>query len=323
GIGGAISGLGSWLIPNPYWIIITGRLVQGIGASGAFPVVIPTVGDMFKEESEISKSLGIIETSNTFGKVVSPILGSALAALVWFAPFLAITVFAAIAILLVAFLVKAPKKKEESNKENFKEFISKIKDIFKKKGKWITGIFVDGLVTMFVLFGFLFYFTSTLEDKYQINGIKRGLIVAIPLLALCISSFITGKVIGKRKVLMKWIILAGNILAACSLVALSFLDNFIMLIVTLSIAGVGIGAVLPCLDALITEGIEKQHRGTITSIYSSMRLLGVAVGPPVAAVLMKSNQKTLFYILTAANIAAIIFTLLLVRPKQNSAKAAK
>ncbi len=223
GIGGAISGIGSWLFPNPYWIIIAGRLIQGIGSSGAFPVVIPTVGDMYKDDNDVSKGLEIIETSNTFGKVLSPILGAFLATIVWFMPFIAIAVFVLISILLVTFLVKVPKKNDNEKKETLKEYVENLKNIFREKGKWLTGVFFGGLVAMFVLFSFLFYFTSTLEDRYQIQDIKRGLILAIPLLALCFSSFIIGKVIGKRKVLMKWIILLGNLVSACSLVLLSFL----------------------------------------------------------------------------------------------------
>lgn len=317
GIGGIISGIGSWFFPKPYWIIITGRLIQGIGSSGAFPVVIPTVGDMYKDDSDISKGLGIIETSNTFGKVLSPILGAFLASIVWFMPFMAIAVFALIATLLVAFLVKVPKKSGDVDKETLKEYAKNLKSIFREKGKWLIGVFFGGLVAMFVLFGFLFYFTSTLEDKYQIQGIMRGLILAIPLLVLCLSSFTVGKVIGKRKVLMKWIILFGNLVAACSLVLLSFFDSFIMLIVTLSFTGIGIGAALPCLDALVTEGIEKQHRGCITCILSSTRLLGVAVGPPICAMLIKSNTNTLFYVLAASNAASALFTLLLIKPRKN------
>ncbi|HOQ36086.1 MAG TPA: MFS transporter [Acetivibrio sp.] len=315
GIGGAVSGIGSWLFPNPYWIIIIGRFTQGIGSSGAFPVVIPTVGDMFKDDRDVSKGLGIIETSNTFGKVLSPILGSFLAAIVWFMPFIAIAVFALISILLVTFLVKVPKKNDNDKKENLREYINNLKNIFREKGKWLTGIFFGGLVAMFVLFGFLFYFTSTLEDRYQIQGMTRGLILAVPLLALCLSSFTIGKVIGKRKVLMKWIILFGNLVSACSLVLLSFFDNFIMLIVILSIAGIGIGAALPCLDALVTEGIEKLHRGCITCILSSTRLLGVAVGPPISAILIKLNNNTLFYVLAASNALSALITMLLVKPK--------
>ena len=56
-------------------MILIGRAIQGIGAAGAMPVVIPCVGDLYKDEKQVSTGLGIIETSNTFGKVLSPILG--------------------------------------------------------------------------------------------------------------------------------------------------------------------------------------------------------------------------------------------------------
>ncbi|MDQ2086859.1 MFS transporter [Herbivorax sp. ANBcel31] len=322
GIGGIVSGLAAWLIPNPFWVIIIGRLIQGIGASGAFPVVIPTVGDMFKEETDVSKGLGIIETSNTFGKVVSPILGAALAALLWFIPFFAISFFAIISILLVIFLVKTPSKEEEEKKDNFKVFVKKIKDLLKKEGRWLSGIFIGGLITTFILFGLLFFFSSILEDNHGIEGIPRGLIVAVPLLTLCITSFVIGKIIGKKKFLMKWIIVAGNTLTIASLIILSFWDNLVFLTTILSFAGIGIGAILPCLDALVTEGVEKLHRGTITALYSSMRLLGVAIGPPIAALLLKSGTMAVFYTLAGAGLAAIILTLLLIRPKKNHPKPA-
>lgn len=38
------------------------------------------------------------------------------------------------------------------------------------------------------------------------------------------------------------------------------------------------GVCLPCLDAL-TQTIEKEPRGTITSFYSPIRFIGVASGP--------------------------------------------
>src|SRR5690554_3124086 len=37
GVGGLVSGLAAWKIQNPFIIILAGRLIQGIGSSGAFP----------------------------------------------------------------------------------------------------------------------------------------------------------------------------------------------------------------------------------------------------------------------------------------------
>lgn len=92
GIGGAVSAAAAWLFTDStaYWLMLGGRFLQGIGAAGAAPIVLPLVGDIFKRDTEISKGLSVIETSNTFGKVLSPIVGAALAMVLWFLPFAAI-----------------------------------------------------------------------------------------------------------------------------------------------------------------------------------------------------------------------------------------
>ena len=100
---------------NPYLIILIGRALQGVGAAGAFVIVLPLVGDMFKTDEEVSSSLGLIETSNTLGKVLSPILGSFLAGFVWFIPFFSIPIFCLVSILLMWFLVKTPNKNKNQS----------------------------------------------------------------------------------------------------------------------------------------------------------------------------------------------------------------
>src|SRR5579884_47228 len=48
-IGGFISGWASWKLDS-FWLLLIGRALQGVGAAGAFPIVLPLVGDMFKNE---------------------------------------------------------------------------------------------------------------------------------------------------------------------------------------------------------------------------------------------------------------------------------
>ncbi|WP_052310071.1 MFS transporter [Paenibacillus senegalensis] len=302
--GGALSGVGAWFFKeSAYPLILSGRLLSGIGAAGASPIVLPLVGDMFRREKDVSTGLGIIETSNTFGKVLSPILGSLLAAFVWFLPFLVIPVFCIIAIAAVSWLVKIPKKKEKKPLE-LGRFISSLKYTFKREAGWLTAIFVIGGFSMFVIFGFLFYLSSVLETAYHIDGVVKGALLAIPLAALCLSSYLTGKKIGENKVIMKWVTFSGITLLAAAMLycglfpAMTISQLFFLMFVS----GIGIGIALPSLDALITEGISKEKRGTITSLYSSMRFIGVAAGPPVASVLM-SQPSALFY--TFACVAAV------------------
>lgn len=175
GIGGLVSGLACWFLQDAYWLVLIGRLLQGVGAAGAFPIVFPLVGDMFRDEEDVSQGLGIVETANTFGKVLSPILGAYLASFVWYLPFLTIPIFSLISILLVAFLVKSPAQSQE-NRQSFRQFIQSIKEIFKQKGRWLYAVFAIGCVCMLVVFGVLFYLSNLLEDQYKIEGVTKGFI---------------------------------------------------------------------------------------------------------------------------------------------------
>lgn len=321
GIGGAITGWASWKLENPYWWILAGRVVQGIGSAGAMPVVMPCVGDIFKEEKDVSCGLGMIETSNTFGKVLSPIVGSMLAAIVWFLPFWFIPILCAAAILLIAFFVKPPK--QEPKEVPIKEFIHTVMETIRQKERWLLTIFILGAIIMFVLFGVQFYLSTLLEEKYDIDGIWKGVIIAIPLTALSLCSYITGKKIGDQKKTMKRCTLIGFTMLGGSFVIPLFFHSIYMLIATLVVAGIGIGLSLPSLDAMITEGIEKEERGTVTSLYSSMRFIGVAAGPPLYAFLMKGSDSKIFYVSGLLGLAGAVLVLLFIKPKENESKEGK
>jgi len=316
-VGGLIAGLAAWWLSGmaAYWMLLAGRFLQGIGAAGAAPIVLPLVGDLFYDEEDVSHGLGVVETSNTFGKVISPILGAALALVVWFLPFLMIPVFCTISLLLVLFLVKAPPQDPE-DAPTFGDFLQSIRKIFRQKGRWLFAVFLIGGIAMFVVFGVLFYLSSLLEKQYGIDGVIKGMILAIPLLALCLSSYWAGKAIGQNKKLMKWVAFAGCLVVTGSIAAGALLENVYYLLGSLFVGGIGIGVALPCLDAFITEGISKEERGTITSLYSSMRFIGVSAGPPVVSILMAISHRTLFFTISGVCAFAAVLSLFAIRPQE-------
>lgn len=294
-IGGLIAGFASWKLENPFTWIIIGRILQGVGASGAMPIVLPLVGDLYKDDDEKTSScLGIIETSNTFGKVLSPILGSIFAAILWFLPFFSISFFSLISIVLIFFFIKVPKEKDKPIK--LKSFLSNLKKTFKQEGKWLLSVFLNGMFAMLVLFGVLFFLSENLEKAHDIKGIKKGFVLAIPLLLLCIASYITGRNIKGRLKTIKKMMIICLIGTSASVVFVGYTSKkLILLLVVTSILGIAIGAILPVLDAIITENIEKEQRGTVSSFYSSARFIGVAAGPPVMSLVMK-NYLNVSYI---------------------------
>ncbi|MBD8004980.1 MFS transporter [Bacillus norwichensis] len=314
GIGGLISGWAAWKMDSPYFMILCGRILQGVGAAGAFPIVLPLIGDMFKRDKDVSATLGVVETSNTFGKVLSPILGSFLAGIFWFLPFLSIPLFSIISVLLIMILVKKPKG--DQHELSFGRFLKNIKKIFKEHWRWLTAVFLIGAILMFVLFGMLFYLSSILEDDYGFDGIKKGLLLAIPLATLCIASFTAGKWIKDSLQRMKWVSFFGIVLMGSMIITALLSKKFIFLISIFSLCGIGIGAALPCLDAILTQSIEKEMRGTITSIFSSMRFAGVAAGPPVIAIMMNQGSKNMIFLLAGLSAVSALLAFIAIKPEK-------
>ncbi|CAN7429194.1 MFS transporter [Peribacillus frigoritolerans] len=320
-IGGLIAGYASWKMENPYTWIIIGRVLQGIGASGASPIILPLVGDLYKDDDEKTSScLGIIETSNTFGKVLSPILGSLFAAFIWFLPFFSISFFSLISIVLVFFFIKVPKEKDEPKK--FKDFWHDTKKIFKKEGKWLYTVFLIGVFVMLVLFGVLFFLSDNLEKNHDLHGIKKGLVIAIPLFFLCVSSYVAGKKIKGELPIMKKIIMISLAVLSISLVFVGFTKNrVVLLLVITSLVGIAIGALLPTLDAIITQNIEKEQRGTITSFYMSSRFIGVAAGPPVMSLVMKNHINMTYIISGIIGIGIVLIVMKFISSDKKEAAA--
>ncbi len=312
GAGGLLSAVASVSVQSPFYLILTGRLIQGIGASGAFPIVFSLVGDMFSDDEDISHGLGIAETANTVGKVLSPILGTFFAYWAWYVPFFTIPVLSLISLLMTVFWIEGSKSGETPMTMSL--FIKQLKAVFAEEGKWLTAVFLAGIIIMTNLFGLLVYLSKVLEDTHGIFGIKKGLFLAIPLINVSLASYLSGKFIGKEKPVMRWTAVTGLLLMAGACLAMVILHELWSLLTFISIAGLGIGISLPSLDALITASIEKEQRGTITSVYSGMRYAGVAIGPPLFSLLLLHSVELIFLVASGLSLVAGLLVFLLIRP---------
>ncbi len=111
GAAGILAGLGA--VWNSYTVLIVARAIQGLGAAGTAPIAMALAGDLYNDGTE-SKALGLTEASNGTGKVVSPILGSLLALIVWYAAFFAFPVFCLLSLLAVVFFAEGTGAQERT-----------------------------------------------------------------------------------------------------------------------------------------------------------------------------------------------------------------
>lgn len=311
---GILAGLGA--IWHSYSVVIVARALQGLGAAGTAPITMALVGDLYKGGAE-SKALGLIEASNGSGKVISPILGSLLALIVWYAAFFAFPFFCLLALIAIISLIKEPKRNKKPPKLG--QYIRTIVQIMKKKGRWLIAAFFIGSMALFILFGVLFYLSEILEKKpYELKGVLKGLILAIPLMGMVITSYATGSIIKKNGVLIRWLTNIGLALSTTALVATIFWNkNVYVFISLLTLSSIGTGLVLPCLNTIITGAVSRGERGMITSLYSSLRFLGVAFGPPLFSWLMglhRSHDTAVFISVTILSLIAWSLVFFFIKP---------
>ncbi|MDF2837919.1 MAG: major facilitator superfamily 1, partial [Paenibacillus sp.] len=214
---GILAGLGA--VWDSYGILIAARALQGLAAAGTAPIAMALVGDLYKDGDE-SEALGLIEASNGAGKVISPILGSLLGMWTWYAPFFAFPIFCAGAFCAVLWLIKEPEHKAKPMP--FKEYWQGLKGIYAEQGKWLVTAYIAGSLGLFILFGILFYLSDMTEKPpISIDGVAKGGLLAIPLLGLVITAYLTGKLIKKNAARIKAFMIIGISLMTISLTAAS------------------------------------------------------------------------------------------------------
>lgn len=308
---GILAGFGA--VWHSYGVLIGARALQGIGAAGTAPIAMALVGDMYKGAQE-SRALGLTEASNGTGKVVSPILGSLLALWLWYIPFFAFPVFCLLSLLAIMFLIKEPKSKEEP--KPIKQYLQSIRQVFRKNGRWLIASFFSGSLALFILFGVLFFLSDILEKPpHSIDGVWKGLVLAIPLFGMVTTAYITGSVIRKNGVLIRWLMNIGLALMVVSLALTIWLNHILYVFIgLLTLSSIGTGLLLPCLNTMITGSVEKSERGMITSLYSSLRFFGVAFGPPLFGWLMEISHRTVFITVSSLSLISLALVFFLVKP---------
>ncbi len=299
GLGGAIAGLASALMQNPYAIVLAGRVVQGIGAAGTAPIAMALAGDLFQTR-ERSESMGILEAANGMGKVLSPIIGAAVALIVWYALFFSYALLSIPIALLIWFLVKEAEGAKQG--QTFKEYLKSMSIIFDKKGISLLFNFLGGMVILFILFGVLSFISDTLEQSFKLEGVVKGAVLSIPLLSMSVTAYLSGLYLRKKGKYYKTFYLAGLIVVGIAMGILPFCyQKAIVCPAVLALLGFGTGLVLPAINTMVTSSTEIKQRGGVTSLYGSVRFTGVALGPPAFSLLQGINTTLMF--LSGAGVA--------------------
>ena len=305
GLGGSLVGVlgfvgGAGIFPY----VLLGRVLQGVGAAGMSPIAMALVGDIFTTE-ERAKALGTIEFTNIVGKVVSPILGAALIIINWFVPFFLFGAFVVPVLFAILFLIKEP---EDKGKMPFRKYFADIKKIFTHRGKFLWLSYLGGSLSFLILFGVLAFLSDLLEQRYEITGILKGVVIAVPVTAWAASSFFSGFHLEKKTQELKYFVLVGLFLLGTATFLFPHVENLYMFMAVVVVMGLGGGLIIPSLTIIVTNCAPTEERGGIVSLYGSIRFFGVALGPPLFSFLSDIREAIPFW---GAGVMAIVLLALI------------
>lgn len=314
GLGGLMAGLAGLLAADPYPWMLGGRIIQGVGGGGTYQIALALAGDAFRK-GQRARAMGILEASNALGKVVSPILGGAVALLSWFAPFFVYPVLAWLSAGAVAWLAEEPKPGARQRLP-LAGYLADLRQVWENKGALLGASFFVGGLMLFMLFGVLSWFSDELEARFRQENLARGLIIAVPVLVAAVTSWAVGSWwLRRRQRAARPAVLAGTLLVVAALAGLFFNRMYGAAAETavISALGLGYGLTLPAINTLVTGATGSSERGLVTALYGTVRFMGAAFGPPSFNVLTSWDGRLAFIVAAAVTAAAWVAALLAIR----------
>ena len=306
GLGGLIAGLAILLMQNPWPLLLVGRFLQGVGSATPMFLSVALVGDIFSS-IERSKAVGFLETANGLGKVSSPVLGGAIGLISWRAIFFIYPLVAIPVAIATWVYIKEPEHDKNVEWKKHKEAFQ----LFKNRSRLLS--LVAAFMVIFILIGTMFWMSDFLGTRLEINKLLRGVIIALPAVAMMLTTLLAGFI--SQRLHPRLIIAIGMLLLAGSSIILGFVFNTLFFWPLIVLVGVGAGITLPAIDTVSTSVKSKDIRGLTTTIYGSARSLGGALSPITFSFLLHYGNRLTFASIGAVGLMMTVVFYFLFREK--------
>ncbi|MBO0476799.1 multidrug efflux MFS transporter [Vagococcus sp. DIV0080] len=288
-------------VPNVTWLLIM-RFLNGILAG-----YIPNATAMIASQAPRDKNgwaLGTLATGAVAGNLIGPSLGGFLAQTVGIQNVFIVTgTILLINTLLTAFFVKEdfkpiPKKNMMSTKEVFQSV---------KNPSVLIGLFVTTLILQIGITSIspilTLYIRQLGGDMDNILFVS-GLIVSVAGVSTFISSPILGKIgdrIGSQRVLF-----SGLILSFLCILPMAFVETPFQLGVLRFLMGFSTGALMPSINALISQSTPAAGVSRIFSFNTMFTNFGQVAGPLVGSTVANGFGYSAVFVATSLLIVANI-----------------
>ncbi|MGE5485800.1 MAG: MFS transporter [Ignavibacteriales bacterium] len=272
----AVGGMTPVFLPR-FGLALAGRVVQGVGGAGMMSSIYGLIGDIYRDLDDRNRALGVVNGTIAISEMGVPLVGGALAAITWKAPFFAYGLAAPAAALCAVTLPVIVNSRDPSTGY--------------ARGLAATVSSRVILGTFLAKFGFsLAYFVLLTAAPFVVVSRLRGTSVLagtlmIPM-GVCwsVSAFSMPRLTARYTT--RHLAVAGAFAQAMAALGMGFSWSTPAMGAMFALWGIGAGLSNPALLSMMIESSGESYRGAVSSLYGCVTLIGGSLGPVASAVLV-------------------------------------
>lgn len=265
-------------------VVLALRLLQGVGYTGIGPVLIASVGDLYRGDREATAQ-GLRFTTVGLSLTVFPLLSGLLVTLAWQYPFYLYAIAVPTAFVVWGWFEEPTGRDRDEPDPSIRELLG-----FLRNGRVLATV-LGRVVPTIMWFAFLTYNSIIVVRLLDGTPGKAGLLVAIASIASSVGSTQVGRLTASansRSTLLGGIIVVYGV----GTVSIALAPTYVVAAAGAVVSGVGFGVALTLYRSAITNLANQQHRGGLVSLGESIGRVGSTATPIVLGAAIAFLQVT-------------------------------
>jgi predicted MFS family arabinose efflux permease len=289
--GCAVASLLAALAPS-LGLLSASRMLMGAGAAGVIPLTMARIGDCVPYERR-QEVLASLLTYTVLGMMLGAWAGGAIAQVAsWRVAFMAVAGLFLMSAIGVARAARSePRPIHGLDRSTYLAQAARL-----LRAGWARTVYAVVFVEGALVFGALAFIPTTLHDRFQLNLIQAGGIVALFGLGGLLYSRLAGRLV--RALGVPRLTTSGAAFLALALAALAVMPSPAFAIPACLVAGLGFYMLHNSLQTCATQ-LSTTARGTGVSLFACALFLGQSSGVLVASIVASRLSTTAWFALAS------------------------
>jgi MFS family permease len=272
----AVAGV-SGAFADSYGALLALRFVQGIGFAAIMPLTITILGDTYRGfallRAQSRRAVTVVG-----GDFLLPVIGTALAAVAWYAPLLAQAAMlpAGVAGLFVL-RPGAPRRRHSPQ-----QYHRSVRASLQQPG--IPPVLAIGVLRFVFKFTIITYLPLLLVEEEGMSLTQSGAVLGVSALTAAVASTQVARLL--RTVRPSIVVAAALCAVGTALAAFAFVGSWAMALVVGMLFGAGDGTVSVIQDAFVAQAAEPSVRAGVVSVSATAKNVGKFAAPLVMGALV-------------------------------------